>query len=54
MRITRNIAHVIRQIISMNHRYRLYKSYQTKFVDLIEMNNFENIRFFRISHIIVK
>ena len=27
---------------------------QTKFVDLIETNNFANLRIFRISHIIVK
>ena len=27
---------------------------QTKFVDLIETNNFVNLRFFRISYIIVK
>ena len=27
---------------------------QTKFVDLFEMNNFVFLRFFRISHIIVK
>ena len=37
---------------------RLYTFYQklcqTKFVDLIETNNFVNLRFFRISHIIVK
>ena len=27
---------------------------QKEFVDLIETNNFANLRFFRISHIIVK
>ena len=27
---------------------------KTKFVDLIETNHFANLRFFRISHIIVK
>ena len=27
---------------------------QTKFVDLIEANNFAFLRFFRISHILVK
>ena len=27
---------------------------QTKFLDVIEMNKFSNLRFFRISHIIVK
>ena len=31
-----------------------YKLRQTKFVDLIEANNFANLRFFRISHITVK
>ena len=32
---------------------RFWKLCQTKFVDLIEMNNFANLHFFRISHIIV-
>ena len=27
---------------------------QTKFVHLIEMNNLGNLRFFRITHVIVK
>ena len=29
------------------------KLYETKIVDLFEMNNFAFLRFFRISHIIV-
>ena len=28
--------------------------YQIQFVDLIKTNNFENLRCFRVSHIIVK
>ena len=30
------------------------KMFQTKFVDVFETNNFVFLRFFRISHIIVK
>ena len=30
------------------------KLYETKFVDLFETDNFAFLRFFRISHIIVK
>ena len=33
---------------------RSIRNCQTKFVNLVEMNNFENLSFFRISHIIVK
>ena len=40
---------------NLNEKYTFYqKLCQTKFVDLIEVNNFEFLRFFRISHIIVK
>ena len=31
-----------------------WKLYKTKFVELFETNNFVILRFFRISHIIVK
>ena len=38
-----------------NEKYTFYqKLYQAKFVDLIEVNNFAFLRFFRISHIVVK
>ena len=38
-----------------NEKYMFYqKLCQTKFVDLFEANNFVFLRFFRISHIIVK
>ena len=33
---------------------RFIRNYQTKFVDLIETKNLENLRFFRVSHLIVK
>ena len=38
-----------------NEKYMFYQKLgQTKFVDLIETNNFANLSFFRISQIIVK
>ena len=44
-----------RIFLNKNEKYTFYKKiYQTKFVDLIETNNLVNLRFFRISHIIVK
>ena len=44
-----------RIFLNQNEKYTCHqKLCQTKFVDLTEMNNFENLRFFRISHIIVK
>ena len=44
-----------RIFLNWNEKNTFYqKLYQTKFVDLIETNNYANLRFFRISHIIVK
>ena len=38
-----------------NEKYMFYqKLRETKFLDLFETNNFVFLRFFRISHIIVK
>ena len=42
-------------IWNWNEKYTFYqKQYQTKFVNLIEANNFALLRFFRILHILVK
>ena len=39
---------------NFNAKYTFYqKLCQTTFIDLIETNNFANLRFFYISHIIV-
>ena len=40
---------------NLNEKYTFYqKLCETKFVDLIQNNKFEFLRFFRISHIIDK